>query len=242
MQSFSKILLASAVAAVLSTPAMAADSPWSSSAELGAVWTTGNTETNSINASLETKYTQDVWAAKARFDALTGEEKDQTTNTTNTSKEKYKGLLQFDRNITEDLYFTTQGWHERDRFSGFTYQSAVTAGFGYRVLSSDTQKLNIEVAPGYSRDRVKGGDVVDQGMGRFALSYFLQIREGVELTEEFVAEAGSENGIYTSETALKSQIAGNLASKIYYKMKNVEHTAAERNTDNEFGVNLVYNF
>jgi putative salt-induced outer membrane protein YdiY len=69
------------------------------------------------------------------------------------------------------------------------------------------------------------------------------IKKGVRFTEEFVAELGEDNSTYRSETGLKSQINGSLATKLTYKVKYVDEVPeGNENTDREFGVTLVYSF
>lgn len=211
---------------------------WSGSAELGSVWTSGNTDTSSINGTAEVKRQAEVWESKLRFDALTSEEDDKTT------KEKYKGSGQVNYDFTERLYLATVAWQERDRFSGFDYQGAASAGLGYRVIDTDRVKFQFEAGPGYSREReTETQDVIEDRIARLALNYSWVIREGIEFTETATAEKGDKNGIYTSETGFKSQINGSIATKLTYKIKTVDHVPDDKkHTDSEFGVTLVLSF
>lgn len=211
---------------------------WSGSAELGSVWTSGNTDTSSVNAKLEVMREAKHWESKVRFDALTSEEDNKTT------KEKYKGLTQLNYKLTDRSYIAGVAWQERDRFSGFYYQSAASLGLGYRIISRDNMGLEIEVGPGYSRERERESHQLNsEAIGRGALKYQWTIRDGVSFIEDFSVEAGESNAIYISETGLKSQINGSLATKLTYKVKYVDKVPTEsENRDSEFGVTLVYSF
>ena len=234
------ILITSALLA--SGAALAADeapaSPWSGSAELGYISTSGNTDTQSTNAAFAVKHKGENWDKSLKLSALTGEE-DGTT-----SKEKYNAEVKFDRNFSERSYLAIDGTQERDRFNGFEYQSTVSVGYGYRAIKEEKMNLSLEAAPGYSREKLKeSGEINEDGILRLGLSFDWEIRDGVSFIEEFTADIGEDNSTYKSETGLKSQIIGSLATKITYKVKYVEEVPDENeNTDRELGITFVYSF
>jgi putative salt-induced outer membrane protein len=229
------------LAALLITPltAMAAeDSAWSGGAELGTIFTSGNTDTQSINGNFNAKHTGDVWDSMVKLEALTSKE-DYVT-----SKEKYSVFTQFDRNFTERSYLAIVAQQERARFSGYTYQTSASVNYGYRAIKQDNMQLDLEAGPGFRRDKLKETDEIEEGaIARLALNYSWTISEGVKFIEIFSAEMGSDQSVYKSETGLQSQLSGSLATKLTYKVKYVEEVPAEtENTDSEFGVTLVYSF
>ena len=229
------------LAALMIAPAtvMAADdSAWSGAAELGTVMTSGNTDTQSVNGSFSVKHEGQDWDTSVRLDALTSKEDDVT------SKEKYSVLGQLDRNFTEHSYLAIVAQQDRDRFSGYTYQTTASLNYGYRAINKDDMELDLEAGPGVRRDKLKEtGDIEEETIGRLALKYHWTISEGTKFIELMTAEIGADNSVYKSETGLQSQLQGNLATKITYKVKYVEEVPAEvENTDREFGVTLVYSF
>ena len=64
------------VAAIVIAPtaAMAAEPSWDGAAELGTIFTSGNTDTQSINANFMAKRTGEVWDTTLKLEALTSEE------------------------------------------------------------------------------------------------------------------------------------------------------------------------
>lgn len=227
--------------AILLTPmaAMAADdSAWAGGAELGTIFTSGNTDTQSINANFNAKHTGDVWDSMVKLEALTSKEDDVT------SKEKYSVMTQFDRNFTERSYLAIVAQQDRARFSGYTYQTSASVNYGYRAIKQDNMELDLEAGPGFRRDKLKENDEIkEEAIARLALNYSWSISESVKFIEIFSAEMGSDQSVYKSETGLQSQLSGSLATKLTYKVKYVEEVPAEtENTDSEFGVTLVYNF
>ncbi len=93
------------------------------------------------------------------------------------------------------------------------------------------------------RNKPNEGDAEDEGIVRGALNLDWKISEAVTFTELFSVEAGEDITITQSVTALKSQIAGNLASKISYTVRHASEVPADtEKTDTTLAVTLVYSF
>lgn len=231
------ILLTALMITPLTTMA-AEDSAWSGGAELGTIFTSGNTDTQSINGNFMAKHKGDVWDSTLKLEALTSKEDDVT------SKEKYSAFTQFDRNFTERSYLAIVAQQERARFSGYTYQTSASVNYGYSAIKQDNMELDLEAGPGFRRDKLKANDEIqEEAIARLALNYHWTISEGVKFIEIFSAEMGSDQSVYKSETGLQSQLNGSLATKLTYKVKYVEEVpVGTENTDSEFGVTLVYSF
>ncbi|MBM97255.1 MAG: hypothetical protein CMI09_15560 [Oceanospirillaceae bacterium] len=211
---------------------------WGGSAELGTIATTGNTETSSLNGKFALNRDGTQWDFNSKLEALRSEEDDVT------SKEKYYGSVQFDRKFSEHSYIAITADQERDRFSGYTYQSTASVGYGYRLVHTDVQHLDIEAAPGYRRDKLQdSGKIDEEDIIRLALKYGWKINDGTTFTQTANADLGAGNSIYKTETGLQSQLNGALATKLTYKVKYVDDVPEDtKNTDTEFGVTLVYSF
>ena len=231
-------LIGTASIAYAEEPESANESAWSSTAELGTIFTSGNTDTTSINGSLTLEHDGQGWDSLFKLSALNTKEGDVTSN------EKYNFFAQFNNDIGERSYIAIIADQERDRFSGYLYQTTISANYGYHAIQQDDMTLDIEVGPGYSRDKLlETSEIIKDAIGRLAINFNWTIRDGVEFIELFNVEGGDEQVVYKSETGLQSQIAGNLASKITYKIKHVD-TVPEgvENTDSELGITLVYSF
>ena len=222
----------------LAESADAAANVWSGAVELGSIQTSGNTSTSSITGAFDLARDGEAWDSKYRLTALTSKDNGVI------SKEKYTGSLQFDRNFSDTAYLAIVGNQERDRFSGFEYQSTAAIGYGHRIIDRENMKLHAEAGPGYRREKIKEtGDIDDEAIGRIAVNFSWTISDGVGFFEEFTADMGDQNSTYRSETGLKTRINGSLATRISYKAKYVDKVPEEnKNTDTEFGVTLVYSF
>ena len=211
---------------------------WGGSAELGTNTATGNTDTSSRNGVFSINRKGMAWDFIGRLDALYSEDEGVA------SKEKYYGSLQFNRKFSEHSYVAITVDQDRDRFSGYTYQTTASVGYGYRLVHTDLQHLDIEAAPGHRRDKLQDSQKVDEeDIIRLALKYSWKINEGTTFTQTANADLGEGNTIYKTETGLQSQLNGSLATKLTYQIKYVDDAPDDnKNTDTEFGVTLVYSF
>lgn len=211
---------------------------WKGSAELGSIRTTGNTDTSSVNAKFGVQRKGEVWDSELKLEALTSKEDEVT------SKEKYTAGVQFNRNFAANHYLALLGQYEDDRFSGYEYQSLVSAGYGYRAINEQDLQLDLEGGPGYRYDRLNtGGKTERGGVLRLAAKFAWHIQDGVDFGQLVSMDEGSDSTVWKSETSLKSQINGSLATKLTYKVKHTTDVPEDsKNTDTEFGVTLVYSF
>ncbi|WP_221792980.1 DUF481 domain-containing protein [Oceanobacter mangrovi] len=231
-------LLTAAAAAQASDEAPKQPPFWQGFAELGTIATSGNTDTSSLNAKFGAARKGIQWDSNYKLTALTSREDGDA------SKETYFASMQFDRKLSERSYIAIHAQQERARFSGFVYQSSASVGYGYRLIKNEKHELSLEAGPGYSRNKVEDTNVIeDEGIARLVADYHWNINKGTFFMQNLTAELGQENSTYTSETGLKSQLNGSLATKLTYTVSYVDKVPeGNKTTDTEFGVTLVYSF
>lgn len=243
---------------VMAADKAAVESPWTSSAELGYVNVSGNTNTETLKAAIDVAYEVDKWAHKAHAEALSS--KTETTNTavipavTTEERSAAKWLLsaQSDYKITEFNYFYGLGSYEDDRFSGFQYQAKLGAGYGRRVINTDNHKLKLEIGPGYRTFKLEptvppaaavNTDTQSEMLVRIGAGYTWKISKTSKFTEDLTAEFGEDQDEWKSVTGLSAKINGSLAMKLSYTIKRLDVVpAGTDNTDKEAAVTLVYTF
>ena len=208
------------------------------SVELGMIFTSGNTETESTNAKAKVEKTKDKWRGGASLEALNvkGEE--------GRLSEKYLGAGKVSYLFSERSYAFVSANGEHDPFSGYSYQVSGAAGYGFRALDKEAMFLDLEVGPGYRQVKIRNtgdeeGDAILRLFGNFEWS----ISETAKLTEELAIETDGDLTISKSITALTAQIDSNLAMKLSFTAKHTSETPDEiEEWDTETGVTLVYNF
>lgn len=210
---------------------------WNGEAELGIVNTTGNTETENLNARGTVVNERRQWRHSGTIQFVRAADQDETT------ARRFALQAKTDYKFTERSYIFGVVTYEDDRFSGYDYQASVAAGYGRKLITRDNLALEGEIGPGVRRSKPDAGDAEDEGIVRAALNLNWMVSEAVTFAASLSVEAGEDITITQSETALKSQIAGNLASKISYNVRHASEVPVDtEKTDTTLAVTLVYSF
>ena len=220
--------------------AIAADtSPWKSEVELGYINTTGNTESESVNAKALAEYSIDRWKHTANFESLV------TSDTSGTSAERYYIAEKSDYKYSNDIsYSFGQIDYEADRFSGYDYRSTATIGYGHKILDQEDLTLDAEIGVGLRKSEITStAETTSESIGRGTVKVKWQVSAYATFKETISTDIGSDATINKSVTSLKSQINGNLATKLTYTIKNTSDVPVGiKKTDTETAFTLVYSF
>lgn len=239
---FSGFLLLPTIAFAAEDAQAAADAEWDGNAELGFIQTSGNSDTQSLNAKFKISREEGPFKSGLKLEALTSE--DSGTQ----SSEKYLAALKFDYAIGDYDYITSQALYEDDRFSGYEYQSSATVGYGYHAWNDENGKLDLEAGPGYRRDVLEarnadGEKVEDEAIGRLSLDLLVNLGESAKFTELLTVESGESKTVWKSDMGLQSTLTGSLAMKVSYIVKHTTDVpVGAKKTDSLVGVTLVYDF
>lgn len=211
---------------------------WNGTAELGSIRTTGDTDTSNFSGKFSILRKGEFWDSGLKLSVLTSKEDGET------SKERYEGTLTLDHKFTEHHYLASSASYEFDRFSGYDYQTLISLGYGYRLTNTDEHHLDLEVGPGYRYDKLKAdNEIEEETVLRLAGKFFWQLNEAVQFDQLLSVNTGSQRTIWLSETGLKSQINGSLATKINYRVDYTDVVPEDAaNTNTEFEVTLAYSF
>lgn len=231
-------------------------SPWQSSAELGYVNVSGNTNTETANAAFDISYEINKWEHKAHAEALSSKSKttDDTVTPAVTTEEltaaKWLVSAQTDYKFNELDYFYGLVAYEDDRFSGFDYQAKIGVGYGRRVIHTDSHTLKLEIGPGYRSYRREQEpapalteETQDETLLRLNANYLWNISKTSKFTEELTSESGKDQDEWKSVTGLTAKINSTLAMKISHTVKYLDNVpVGNEHYDRETGVTLVFTF
>jgi putative salt-induced outer membrane protein len=218
--------------------APAAPPPWKGEAELGLVVTGGNTETRNLTAKTTVTREGARWRHTGHGEALN------TSDGTSTTAERYLLSGKSDLKLGKFNYLFVNVVWEKDRFSGFNDRTSETLGYGRRLVHSPSVTLDAEVGGGARQSRETAtGDHLDEGLARLAAKLAWKVSKTTDFGEEASVDIGEESTITRSVTSLKTQVAGRLATKITFTVRNTTDTpAGVKGTDYETAVALVYGF
>jgi putative salt-induced outer membrane protein len=214
------------------------ESPWDTSAELGYVNTSGNTNTETLVFKFDTAYEIEKWKHQGHFETL------KTTTDDVTTADKMLVTAQSDYKFTKRDYFFGLVSYEDDRFSGFEYQAKLSVGYGRKVILTERHELDAEIGPGYRNFKEDNApDSEDEAFARLAAKYKWAISDNSEFKQDLVADFGEKQDEWKSVTALKSNINKTLALKLSYTVKYLDVVpVGNDNYDRETAATIVYTF
>jgi len=248
-----KLLLALLTAAGLSSATLAADSQekeakiWKGSAELGYVSTSGNTEETTVKGRFDAEREVERWRYTGHFDSLNSESEGTR------SAEKYFVANRLAYKFNEHDYAFAYHSYDDDRFSGFDYQTTLSAGYGRRILLPPPMTWDVEIGPGYRYSKLddsegnvaegNDGDTVDEAIIRLFTSYSWDFSESSTFGQVINVEAGEEATISKSVTSLKVNVIGSVALNLSYTIKYTDKVPkGTKHADTESAVTLLYEF
>jgi len=214
------------------------ESLWKASAELGYVSTSGNTNTQTLNAKGMVSTDRKDWRHKAQISAMNSSDDDITT------AEKYNLIGQSDYKLAGDKNFLFGVIdYENDKFSGYQYRVSESVGYGRRMIEDTDLTLDLEIGPGARQSKLDDGTTESEGIIRAAANLGWAVSKTSQFGEALTVEAGEDVTVTKSVTSLSSKINGNLSMKITYTYKTTsEVPVGIDDTDTETAVTLVYNF
>ena len=123
----------------------ASPSEWKGEGELGFTSTSGNTDSESLNAKLNFEKAHDKWTHKAGLETL----KASTDGVDSSDSLVFTGRSE--HKISDKTYGFGAIRYEDDKFSGFDYQSSLSVGVGDQFIKNDTHELDASVGIGYRK-------------------------------------------------------------------------------------------
>jgi putative salt-induced outer membrane protein len=210
---------------------------WSGEVDGGAVRTSGNIETQSLNAHGKLAVRYGPWKQTLRGNALN------TQNQGATTGERYRLSLKTNYHLTERSYLFGRIGYVNDRFTGYRSRTTETTGYGRDLIQNERFHWNLELGGGARQDRLVDGTRRQSAILRGATHAAWRISDSTKLKQMISEDGGADGWVTHSVTSLQSRIYGNLSSKIYFRFTNTSKVPAGRKKlDTETGVNLVYSF
>jgi putative salt-induced outer membrane protein len=211
---------------------------FSGKGELGLVVARGNSDTETANARLELIYERERWTNESTFSVVHARDSGET------SSSRFVVGNKTDYNLNERSYLFGALRYDRDRFSSFSYQGTVSAGYGHRLIKTDQHKLRAEIGPGFRFAEIRDtGETENEAILRGLLDYRWVISETANLTNRFLVESGKDNTFLENGLGLTVAINSRVSLKTGVSVRhNTDVEPGRKKTDTLSTVNLVYNF
>lgn len=223
---------------LLALPVMAQEADkLDASIALGFVNTSGNTETTTFNTEFLLVYRTTQWTHNAKFQGLGSQENSVT------KAERYYLENKSDFSLDADQYLYGKGSYTDDRFSGFNYQAALSAGYGRYLSNTEALKLQAFVGAGYRQNDIIGAGAEGEAIFTLGQDVAWRISDNAALTQSFTTEVGNELTVSRFEVALESNIIGQVATRLSFQARNTSKVpVGNKKTDTLTSVSLVYSF
>ncbi len=229
------------VIALITTSIVAAEEKiqygWSGAAALGAIITSGNSDTQNIHLEGKAKNENAQW--RHNFFAAVLKAKNNGSKTADRMTIGYKA----DYKLTSYSYLWGEIRYEEDDFSGFDMQLTGSVGYGRRVLDTAAATLDLELGIGQRKTDLRGGRNESDTVIRGGLFYVRDINATTLFTQDIIALIGDSNTSIDATAAIKAQLVGNLALEASLNMKhNTKAPAGRDSRDTTTALSLIYEF
>lgn len=230
-----------AAAFSLLTPAAAqqATPAWETATEfeLGAVYTSGNTDEENLRIGAEYDASREAWDYAVEFDGLRS-----STDGELTAQRAYLvGTSQY--NYDEDNFGQLRASHERDKFSGFEQQSDLVVSYGQLLLRNrEDMTLDYTVGAGV-RNSDDGVTSTNEPILRVSTEYTWDFNDNVRFLQELSSDAGDSATVTRSESTIESDVMDNLSLRFSLRLRHQSQVPVTREElDTETSVTVVLQF
>ena len=210
---------------------------FSSQLELGAIFTSGNTNDENVRFKGSVSALRGSWEHNLSVDGFRSSKQKQL------AAQRVYTIAGSTFTFREDNFILSRAAHEDDRFSGFDSQSDISVSYGQLLLRDRVgMSLNYTVGAGVRNSRSPEEDF-SEGIIRLSTGYSWDISDNALFIQNFSLEAGESSNISRSETSIQSDIMKNLSMKFTVKLKHQSVVPPERKaTDTESSVTLLLRF
>ncbi|CAN7341409.1 DUF481 domain-containing protein [Pseudoduganella sp. LjRoot289] len=220
---------------------------WSTSAELGAITTTGNTVGTSVTGKIDARQELDSWSNEF---ILSGYFKEDEKHLENGEKQRIRSAERFAASakaayklLDENKKLFVLGSHVDDKFGAYTTYSSLAVGHSSRWFKSRDKTLDVELGPGYFSGTRATGESENGVTVRGAASMRWQVSPSALFTQTVSMERGTSNLHSQAESALSTKINGTMQMKAAFSARSDTNVPEKKeNTDTQTSLTVVYSF
>lgn len=220
------------------------DTAWTGSASLGLSLTSGNSETFGVNGAVTAERTGEK--SKLILGAQGNYAQSEINGADETTTDDAKAYAQFNRNITDRLYWLVGSSIEGDSIADIYYRFMVGPGLGAYLIKNDKVGLSVDVGGSYIREELTNGLEDDFAALRVAQRFEYKLTEKARIWQaaEYLANFEDfEAYLLNAEVGVEAALKGALSLRVVLldKYDNVPAPGLEEN-DISLITSLVYKF
>ena len=223
------------------------DGGWFTSAELGAITTSGNTNGTSVTGKIDARHETARWSHE--FIASSYFKEDEYEDEYG-EPVKSRSAQRWAASAKASLKLLGDGrrafvlaTHTDDRFGAYRKYSTIGIGYGSRWYTAPDKTLDVEIGPGYSIGQ-RDNDDEENGMTvRSAAQFRWQVSPSAFFAQTVSVEKGTGNTHSVAETSLSTKINGSMQMKAGFSVRNDSSVPEDKkNTDTQTSLTMVYSF
>lgn len=220
---------------------------WHSSAELGAITTSGNTNGTSVTGKLDARQDLDEWSNQFMLMGFFKEDEHQNADgskSSSRSAERYGMSAKAGYKLLEDgKKLFVLATYVDDKFGAYVHYATVGVGHSTRVLNTEDKNVEVELGPGYFSGKRANGEAESGFTVRGAAALRWQVAPTAQITQTVSVERGTSNMRSSAEMALSTKINGTMQMKAAIVARNDSNVPVDKkNTDTQTSLTLVYSF
>jgi putative salt-induced outer membrane protein len=208
---------------------------WRGQAKLGFSAASGNSDTANFNAGVLAVYNAWPWRHTLNLTGNVSESNNERTT------ERYGGAYKLDWFFRRRTFAFLFLGADHDKFADIDLRYSGVLGLGHQLLHSDNHSLVAELGVG-ARQTEYISDLDDQTdtVGHFSLQYVGKFGDNVNIVQDVLVQAGSNNTYTESVTALQVALTELLALSVSFTVSNNSDTPPGiESTDTFTAINLV---
>jgi len=227
-----------AVLALVASTGFAQDEEgFSGRVAFGYLATSGNSESDSLNANFGLWWNYDPWSHSLLGRAI------QSSTSGVTTAEAFGLTWQSHYAINETDYIFGLIALDKDEFSAYDQQVREAIGYGRRFIDRERHILNGQAGLGARQADLRNGTSQNEAILYLGGDYRWIISETSEFSQTLAIESGSDNIFLEATSALSANVRENLALVISYTIKNNSDVLpGTEKTDTFTAISLEYTF
>ena len=228
-------------------PEKLAEGAWFTSAELGAITTSGNTTGTSVTGKVDARHETSNWSNEYIASGFFKEDEIANSDGSRTrqrSAERYTLSAKAAFKLLGDgKRAFLLGSHVDDKFGAYTKYSSVSVGYGSQLFKNESKTLDVEIGPGYFHGE-HANDPSESGMTvRGAALFRWAVSPSAWFMQNISVERGTANTHSIAETAVSTKINDTMQMKAGFSLRNDTAVPADKkNTDTQTSLTMVYSF
>ncbi|NVK25614.1 MAG: DUF481 domain-containing protein [Gammaproteobacteria bacterium] len=238
------LALASSYLSAQETEAPASN--WEVSSELGALVTTGNTESTSVVTKVTAIHNLTEWKNKYTLATLFRENEtvnDAGERVTEKTAQQFAVTAQGDYKLSDTSAVFAFGSYTDDKFGAFAKYLSIAAGYSFRPVAQENLTLDMNVGPGFSQGEKQNGTKEDGFVVRASADLSWKLSANAKFTQNVSVEHADFNTRTTTESALVSNLNSSMKMKFGFKtLTNSDVDEGVDKTDTETSATIIVSF